>query len=245
MSFSMPPENTLSQSSALPSINMQSVMKMVYLWMGMGLGLTALVAAFIAGNTALQEIVYQPGFMIGSMIGTFGLVFALSFGMTRKWLTPTMAMGGFLLYAGLMGVMLSSVAYAAMTSPEAAADVTAALISTVILFGTMTVFGYTTKMDLTKWGTYLFMGLIALILVSIVNVFIGSSAFAFAISIFGVLLFTALTAYDTQRIKTMAESYEVQADGSLAVKVSIMGALMLYLDFINLFLFLLSIFSRD
>ena len=109
----------------------------------------------------------------------------------------------------------------------------------------MSVFGYTTSMDLTKWGTYLMRGLVALIIVSFANLlFFGGNGLW--LSIFGVFIFTGLTAYDTQKIKNFAESYEIQSDANLALKFSIYGALELYLDFVNLFLYLLRIFaSRD
>jgi len=115
------------------------------------------------------------------------------------------------------------------------------------LFGAMSLVGLTTKMDLTKMGTYLFMALIGLVIAMVINIFIGSSTLGFIISIGGVIIFTGLTAYDTQKIKEMSYQIEADGDGNAAMKFSIIGALTLYLDFINLFIFLLQIFafSRD
>jgi FtsH-binding integral membrane protein len=108
----------------------------------------------------------------------------------------------------------------------------------------MTIVGYTTKTDLTRYSSYFMMGLIGLVIAMVVNMFLGSGPLDFAISIFGVLLFTGLTAYDTQKIKEMAADPSIEASGSLAAKLGILGALQLYLDFINLFLFLLRLFGR-
>ena len=113
---------------------------------------------------------------------------------------------------------------------------------TAATFGAMSLWGYTTKRDLTGMGSFLFMGLIGIIIASVVNIFLGSSALGFAISIIGVLVFTGLTAYDTQKIKEM---YYVDDDGTVAGRKAIMGALSLYLDFINLFLMLLRLFGQS
>ena len=109
----------------------------------------------------------------------------------------------------------------------------------------MTFIGFTTKMDLTKMGTYLMMGLFGIIIASLVNIFLQSDGLSFIISIAGVIIFTGLTAWDTQKIKEMSMNPEVQADGNLAFKLSVMGAVTLYLDILNLFLFLLSLFGRE
>jgi FtsH-binding integral membrane protein len=123
---------------------------------------------------------------------------------------------------------------------------TLAFVSTSALFGAMTIVGLTTKMDLTKWGTFLFMGLIGLLVAMLVNIFLRSSAFDLIISVIGVLLFTGLTAYDTQKIVRMASDPAIQAgDTTLMRKLSILGALSLYLDFINLFLFILRLMGRQ
>lgn len=232
----------VGKSGAVPAVNMQSVMRMVYVWMMMGLGISALVAWFVASNESMWPIVYNPATMIISFIGIIGIAIAIPFGMKRRWLNPTAAIVIFMVFAGLMGLTLSSVflVYELGT-------IWSALLTTTALFATMSVFGFTTKMDLMKWGTYLFIGMIGLLVVSVINWFLGSDGLTWLISLFGVVLFTAMTAYDTQKIKRMAESFEVQNDNNLAIKVSVYGALELYLDFINLFLYLLRLFgsSRD
>ena len=216
-------------------------MKLVYVWMTFGLLTTSIVAWFTATNDALASMRGSQGIMIVSMLLLFGSVIALSAGMRARWMTANLAAFLFFLFAAIEGFSLSLLLeYFFLNEPGA---LYAAFGTTAALFGAMTIVGYTTSMDLTKFGTYLFMGLIGLIIAMIVNsLFIGSGGLAFMISIGGVLLFTGLTAYDTQKIKQMAEQAEY-ADGEMKVKLSIMGALALYLDVINLFLFLLRIFA--
>lgn len=247
MTYSVPPgDYAIPHSQPVSRVNIQAVLKLVYLWMGLGLLTTTIVAWFFGTNEALMPIAANPAVAFGSIIGTLVLVVALSVGFSRKWLTPNLAMLFFFLYAALMGVVLSSVAYLA-TIPGLSSAVVSALATTIVLFGVMTVFGFTTNMDLTKWGTYLMIGLIGLIIAMIVNMFLRSDGMSLLISVIGVFIFTGLTAYDTQKIKQLTESYELQSDGNLALKFSIFGALTLYLDFVNLFLFLLRLFlaSRD
>lgn len=236
-----PGDFVIPTSAPTPSrVNIQAIMRLVYVWMGLGLLTTAIVAYFTASNEDLFMLTLEPAVRIGSIIGTFVLVIAISTGIHSKWLSANMAMILFFVYAALMGLLLSIILVAFEMS-----DIIPAYGTTVILFGVMSVFGYTTSMDLTKWGTYLMMGLVALIIVSFANLlFFGGNGLW--LSIFGVFIFTGLTAYDTQKIKNFAESYEIQSDANLALKFSIYGALELYLDFVNLFLYLLRIFaSRD
>jgi uncharacterized protein len=141
----------------------------------------------------------------------------------------------FWIYAGVMGLSLASV-FLVFTG-ESIARV---FFITAGTFAAMSLYGYTTGRDLTQWGSFLFMGLIGVILASLVNIFLASSALAFAISVIGVIVFVGLTAYDTQQIK---ESYFEYDDGQIAGKKAIMGALRLYLDFINLFMMLLQLFG--
>jgi uncharacterized protein len=225
------------------SINIQAVMKLVYVWMGLGLLTTTVVAWLTTTNPILADLRGNTGVFLLAIFVEFALVIALSFGITRKWMTPNLAGAMFFVYAAVSGFTISII----LLVYDVGA-ITNALATTVLLFGVMSVFGYTTSMDLTKWGTYLLMGLIGLILAMIVNIFLGSSTLEIIISVIGVFIFTALTAYDTQKIREFTQSYEIQNDGNLALKFSIYGALMLYLDFVNLFLFLLRIFgggSRD
>lgn len=249
MSYSVPPNDyAISGSRTASGVSIQAVMKLVYVWMGLGLLTTTVIAWLFGTNETLFQFAMNPVVRIGSIIGTFVLVFALSLGFNAKWMTPNRAMILFFVYAGLMGVFLSSVAFIA-TVPGLTSAVINALMTTFVLFGVMSVFGYTTKMDLTSWRTYLMIGLIGIFIAMVINgIFLRSTGLEMLISVGGVILFTALTAYDTQKIKDMTESYELQSDGNLALKFSILGALTLYLDFVNLFLFLLRLFlggSRD
>jgi hypothetical protein len=140
-------------------------------------------------------------------------------------------------FAGLLGVSLSSIFIVYTT-----ASITQVFFVAAATFGAMSLYGYTTSRDLTAWGSFLFMGLIGVIIAMVVNIFLASSALEFAISIIGVLVFVGLTAYDTQKIKEM---YYVGDDGTVAGRKAIMGALRLYLDFINLFLMLLRLFGQS
>lgn len=238
------------RSNPISTISMNSVMRLVYVWMTLGLAVTAVLALFISNqiNTAIvngtEETLFflQPGVMLGLMVAQIALVIALGFGLSRKWLSPTLAVILFLIYAALNGVTLSPAIWY-----YGQASVYKAFASTALLFGIMSVYGYTTKSDLMGWGKYLFMALIGLIIAIVINWFLRSSAVEFVISIFGVFLFTALTAYDTQKIKVMAQDPAIQNDGNAILKVSIYGALELYLDFILLFIYLLRLFgsSRD
>lgn len=223
-------------SIVAPRVEIQDVLKWVYLWMGLGLLLTALVAVFTLNTPALLSLLLGPGLWV-AFIGQLALVLVLSAGLMR--LSPAAAGLLFLGYAALNGFTLSGIFLA-----YAASDIVAAFLSASALFGAMTVVGFTTQMDLMKWGTYLFIGLIGVVIAMVINIFLGSSMLDIIISIVAVLIFTGLTAYDTQRIKRMAEDPEIRSDGSLTMKLSILGALRLYLDFINMFLYLLRLISR-
>ena len=220
-----------------------SILRLVYLWMGLGLLTTSLVAVLVANTPSLLEIAISPAMPLISMVFLIGISIALSVGITRNWLKPSGAIALFFVYSAVMGFVLSVVVVYAAFDPRA---VYSAAGTSAALFGAMTFVGFTTKMDLSRFGFFFMAALIGIMIATLINFFLKSSAFDFIISVFGVLLFTGLTAYDTQRIKTMAANPAIQADGSLSVKISIIGALHLYLDLINLFLFLLRIFaSRD
>jgi FtsH-binding integral membrane protein len=212
----------------------------VYNWMSLGLGLTALVAYTVATTPAIAQFIFSNTILFwGLIIAQFGLVLAISGAVHR--MSAGTATGLFLLYSALNGATLSSILMI-----YTAASVFKAFIVCTGMFAAMSVYGATTKKDLTAWGSFLFMGLIGIIIASIVNIFMASSALDFIISGVGVLIFTGLTAYDTQKLKEMGESAPM--DDTLAVRRgTILGALTLYLDFINLFLFLLRFFggSRD
>lgn len=217
-------------------VEVQPLFRMVYMWMGFGL-LTTAVVAFIAGQTFLTWMLENPWVFIVAFVGQLGLVIGLSAGINR--LSTNAAAIMFFLYAALMGITLSFIPLV-----YSGGSIVAALVTTTALFGTMTVVGFTTQIDLTKYSSYFMMGLIGLVIAMFVNMLLlRSGPFDLLISIFGVILFTALTAYDTQKIKHIASNPEIQADGNLVLKMAILGALALYLDFINLFLFLLRIFG--
>lgn len=168
------------------------------------------------------------------MLAPLAMVFFLSFRIQS--MSASTAQMTFWIYAALMGVSLSSIGLV-----YAGESIVRVFFITAAAFGSLSLFGYTTKKDLSGWGSFLFMGLIGIIIASVVNIFLESSAMQFAISVIGVLVFAGLTAYDTQQIKEMY--YE--GDGhEVATKKSVMGALRLYLDFINMFLMLLQLFGN-
>ncbi len=211
----------------------------VFNWMALGLGLTGIVAYFTAHTALGAAIIHSPMFFI-LMLGELGLVFYLSARIQK--IQASTASGLFLGYSILNGLTLS-VVFLAYTS----ASIAGTFFITAGMFGAMAVYGLVTKRDLSGWGSFLFMGLIGIIIASIVNIFLQSSGLYWVVSLIGVFIFTGLTAYDVQNIKQMGEQ-GIMAQGDEAIrKGSIMGALRLYLDFINLFLMLLRFFggSRD
>ena len=187
----------------------------------------------ITGLTAFGQMVFGGFMPIVLMLITLGMVFFISFRINR--LQPTTAFALFTVYAGLMGVSLASI-FLAYTG----VSITRVFFITAATFGAMSLYGYTTKRDLSGFGSFLFMGLIGIILASLVNIWLASSMMQFVISIVGVLVFVGLTAYDTQQIKEM---YDVNDDGTVSGRKAIMGALRLYLDFLNLFIMLLQLFG--
>ena len=219
-------------SAPTSQINVQSLFQWVYVWMAVGLLVTAGTAFLTINVPALASLALSPAIWI-AFIGELILVFALSAAMTR--LSPGVASLMFFVYAALNGFVLSSIFFLYTGGTNAAA-----FGATAGLFGAMSIVGFTTKIDLTRFGSFFLMALIGIVVVMVINIFLQSSGLDLIISLIGVLLFTALTAYDTQRIKKMAAA-AAQTDGSTLMKLSILGALALYLDFINLFLFLLRI----
>ena len=195
--------------------------------MGAGLTITAFMALItLSSPAALNAILGNRLIFFGLMIGELALVFTLS-GAINKMSASTATLI-FIAYSALNGVTLSVVALA-----YTASSITSTFVTTAGMFGAMSAYGYMTKKDLTSWGSFLFMGLIGVVIASVVNIFVGSSTVSWVISGIGVIVFTGLTAYDTWKIKEMA------TQGTEGRKPAIMGALTLYLDFINLFLMLL------
>jgi len=219
---------------------LRAYMIRVYNYMAMGVALTGVVSWLtfqMAVTEAAGRLVLTPfGQMIFStpavivlFLATFGLVMFISFRIDR--LQPATALGLFMVYAGLLGLMLSSV-FLAYTG----ASITRVFFISAASFGALSLYGYTTQRDLSPIGSFLMMGLIGLLIAMVVNIFLKSTGLDFVISAAGVLIFAGLTAWDTQKIKEM---YDPMEDGTLTGRKSVMGALTLYLDFINLFLFML------
>jgi FtsH-binding integral membrane protein len=223
-------------------VGLRTYMIRIYNYMASGVALTGVVSWLtysqaattdingnLTGLTPFGQAIYGGPLMIALFLGTLGIVFFLSFRINK--LQAGTALILFMLYAALLGVMLSSV-FLTYTHGSIARTFFISAAS----FGALSLYGYTTQRDLSPIGSFLVMGLFGLILAMIVNMFLKSTGLDFAISAIGVLIFAGLTAWDTQKIKEM---YSVQDDGTVAGRKAVMGALTLYLDFINLFLFLL------
>jgi FtsH-binding integral membrane protein len=208
-------------------------MQRIYGYMGGGLALTGIVADAAAASGFYQSIAGTPLIWI-VMLAPLGFVLALSFGIQR--MSAATATLLFWIYAAVMGLSLGSI-FLVFTG-ESIARV---FFITAATYGAMSLYGYTTRSDLSRFGSFLLMGLIGIVIASLVNIFVGSSALQFAISIIGVIVFVGLTAYDTQRIKQM---YLESDTGEIAGKKAVLGALALYLDFINLFMLLLQLFGQ-
>jgi len=211
----------------------------VFNWMAIGLGLTGIVAYLTASSGIAMQIVSSPLLMV-LVLAELGMVFFLSARVDK--LQATTATGLFIGYAVLNGVTLSTIFLAYTRS-----SIAGTFFITAAMFGAMAVYGLVTKRDLSGFGSFLFMGLIGILVASLVNMFFQSSAMSWVISMVGVLVFTGLTAYDVQRIKSIGEQGIMTQGEEMVRKGSIMGALALYLDFINLFLMMLRFFggSRD
>ncbi len=209
-----------------------TLIRQVYAWMGGGLLITALMAMVtLSSPVMLRAVLGNRLVFYGLVLGELGLVIAISGAINR--LSASAASLLFILYAALNGITMS-VIFAVYTAESVAST----FVITAATFGAMSAFGYLTRRDLTGWGSFLFMGLIGVVIASLVNIFTRSSAASWVISAVGVIVFTGLTAYDTQKIKAMA------ATGAEGRKPAILGALTLYLDFINLFLMLLRLLGN-
>lgn len=217
------------------SAGIQTFMSQVYGWMTVGLLLTAFVAWYSLESSLFYTIATNNILFFGLIIVELGLVMGLSFLLPK--MSGMMATGMFMLYSVLTGLTIS-VVLAAYTMVSVAST----FFITAAMFGALSVYGYTTKRSLSGMGNFLFMALIGLIIASIVNIFMKSSALYWVITYAGVLIFAGLTAYDTQKLKEIGASVD-ENDKETLRKTSILGALTLYLDFINLFLMLLRIFG--
>ena len=215
-------------------------MRQVYLWMTAGLAATAAVAYAVAGSAELQQAILGNGIiLIALVIAQLGLVIALSAAVHK--MSASTATGLFLLYSVLTGITLSSIF---VKYPVAA--ISNAFLVTAGTFLAMSVYGAVTRRDLTSFGSFLMMGLFGLIIAVLVNIFLQSAMMDFIISCVGVLIFTGLTAYDTQKLRNFGAGAPLE-DSAAMRRGAILGALTLYLDFINLFLMMLRLFgaSRD
>ena len=234
------------QSTVEMDEGLRAYMLKVYNFMASGIFLTGIIALLsfklsvvtdasgsITGFTSLGNALFFSGLKWIVMLAPLGIVFYMSFGIRK--MSAAKAQTVFWVFAALMGLSLSWILLV-----YTGASVARVFFITSATFGAMSIYGYTTKRDLTKLGSFLMMGLIGIIIASVVNIFMKSTMMYFAISILGVLIFVGLTAYDTQKIKNMYMAYD---SGEVAAKKAIMGALTLYLDFINLFIMLLRLFG--
>lgn len=198
----------------------------------MGLAITGVIAYGVAGSEFSYKLATSPFLYFGLFIVQIAIVFGLSAAINR--IPSGVAIGAFFLYSALTGLTFS-ILFMVFTG----ASIASTFLICAGMFAGVSVFGYVTKMDLSKFGTYLFMALIGIILASVVNIFLTSPMMNWIISIVGVLVFTGLTAYDTQKIKQMSQTTDF--DSEQGKKAAVIGALALYLDFINLFMFLLNL----
>ncbi len=208
----------------------QTFLQRVYQWMSIGLALTGAIAYMISGNLGLMRSLGGGGFLV-LMLVELGLVFWLSSQALR--ISPQAAITGFLVYSGLNGLTLSYI-FLVYTG----ASIAMTFFITAATFASVSIYGYTTKTDLSSMRGFLFMGLIGILIASLVNWFMKSPLLYWMISYFGLALFMGLTAFDTQKLKMLQER------GATSEQHAIIGALMLYLDFINMFLFVLRIFGN-
>jgi FtsH-binding integral membrane protein len=211
-------------------VGLRDYMLRIYNYMASGLALTGIVAYFFASSGLYRELAQTPLIYL-VILAPFGFVLALSYGINRMQASTAQAL--FWLFSAVMGLSLASI-FLVYTG----ASIARVFFITAGTFAAMSLYGYTTRRDLSQFGSFLFMGLIGIVLASLVNIFIGSSALLFATSVIGVVVFTGLTAWDTQRIK---EIYLEGDPGDVLAKKALMGALTLYLDFVNLFLMLLQL----
>jgi FtsH-binding integral membrane protein len=231
----IPPTNPYLDNSKNTAI-VQSFFRQVYSWMTFGLLVTGVIAYYTAHSPSLLKLIFGGKMVFfGLVLTNLGLVFAISHWI--ETLSATVASFLFFLYSALNGLTLASILL--VYTHE---SIAAVFFITAGTFGATAAYGYLTKADLSKWGNILFMALIGLIIASLVNMFLKSPAMMWVLTYAGVLIFVGLTAYDTQQLKKMA--YSLEDNEETVGKFAVFGALDLYLDFINLFLYLLRIFGR-
>ena len=230
---------SISVKGTQTQILVNEFIRSVYNWMAIGLGLTGFVAFYVSNSESLMRLIFGNQLIFfGLIIAELVLVFSLA-GRAHKMQAST-ATGLFILYAALNGVTLSAIFLIYTRS-----SITSTFFICAATFVACSIYGMTTKRDLTSLGGFMTMGLIGIIIASVVNLFVRSSGMSMIISYVGVLVFVGLTAYDTQKLKTMALSQPDGLEAGVVRKGAILGALSLYLDFINLFLMLLRIFGSN
>jgi len=232
-------QQTIPYKSTQTQVMVNSFIRSVYNWMAVGLALTGFAALYVANNEALIRFIFGNQIVFfGLVIGELALVFSISARVHK--IKASTASFLFIIYSILNGITLSSIFLVYTMSSIASTFFICALT-----FGICSVYGMVTKKDLTGIGQFMFMGLIGIIIASLVNLFIHSSGLNMIISYLGVFIFVGLTAYDTQKLKHMALTQPSNLDAAVIRKGAILGALSLYLDFINMFLFLLHIFGAN
>ncbi|HEY1795056.1 MAG TPA: Bax inhibitor-1/YccA family protein [Stellaceae bacterium] len=234
MALGSQPRWTVRNAAAVPAdldVGLRNYMLRIYNYMASGLALTGIVAYVFAQYLYANPMLARSPIMYVIMLAPLGLVMWLSFGIGRMQASTAQML--YWLYAGVMGLSMASI-FLVFTG----ASIARVFFITAGTFAAMSLYGYTTRTDLSRFGSFLFMGLIGIVIASLVNMFVASSAVQFAISVIGVIVFTGLTAWDTQQIKEM---YYEGDYGEVASKKAVMGALRLYLDFINLFMMLLQL----
>lgn len=215
-------------------VGLRKYMLQVYNFMACGVLLTGIVAFAVSSSPAAIETIFGSGLSFVVMLAPFAFILVLSFGINK--ISASTAQALFWAFAATMGVSMASV-FLAYTGES----VSRVFFITAGAFAGLSLYGYTTKKDLSGFGSFLIMGLIGIVIASVVNIFLASSALQWMISVVGVLVFAGLTAYDTQRIKLM---YNELDDSETYGKKAIMGALSLYLDFVNMFMMLLHLFGN-
>jgi hypothetical protein len=231
--------DSITIRDAQVQVRVNSFVRSVYNWMALGLGLTGVLAYAVANSPEIRGLVFGSSLVFfGLIIAQLAMVFIISSRISRMQASTATLL--FVLYSALNGVTLSGIFLV-----YAQSSITSTFFICAATFTACSVFGWTTRRDLTSMGGFMMMGLIGIIIASVVNIFIQSNAVTTIVSYVGVLVFVGLTAYDTQHIKNMALSQPADIDAGAVRKGAILGALKLYLDFINLFLMLLRIFGSS
>jgi FtsH-binding integral membrane protein len=214
------------------AVREREFIRSVYAWMFGGLILTALSALWVVNSPSMQQLVFGTPLRWVLLFAELGLVFYMSFRITK--MSPASAASVFLVFSLLNGLTLSAIFFV-----YTHAAIYQAFFTAAGMFGAMSIYGMVTKRDLTSLGSFMFMGLIGIVICSLINMFLRSSALGFAISFIGVFVFLGLTAYDTQKLKAYATAPQLREN------LAVYGALALYLDFVNLFLMLLRLFGGN